>query len=464
MPCGKLDRVCADVSRNPAITALLHASPARTAGACRARAFFAAWCLSAVFTGAAQAADLSGVWNTTDSCFPDTPYTMIIAQEADRVTLSSSLGDAPLCTGTLSGGSVALSCTDDRLPEASFVLSGEVLGEGSMSLSYGPASGPAQTCTLVKHAGLEPVVEGMLAVTNVAESIKPLGLRTPWQMRSYMARMNFPLLFFPAARVASVTYMRIPGPAGAIPVRLYTPAGKGPFPVIVFYHGGGWVLGSPGMSDHYCRLLAAETGALVLSVGYRLAPEHVFPAAVDDAYAALTWASEHAASMHGDPARIAVAGESAGANLAAVVCLLARDRGGPDIAFQALMCPVADVSRMDTDSYNAFAEGYFLTRQWMEAFRGYYLPDSADWTDWRASPLLAETLAGLPPALVITAAYDVLRDEGEAYARKLFEAGVPTKHYRCGGVIHGFATGLVDFLDQSKDAARLTARECEKVF
>lgn len=463
-PCGNWDRSCAAVKRYATTHALPHAGPVRAVGASRARAFFAAWCLAAVVTGAAQAEDLSGVWTTTGSCFPGTPYTMLINQEGDSVTLSSSLGDVPRCTGTLSGGSVSLSCTDERMPEAPFALSGEVLEEGTLELSYGTASGGAQTCRLVRHGGLDPAVERVLAVTNFSESIMPLGRRTPWQMRRYLARMSLASLFFPPARVASVASLRIPGPAGAIPVRLYRPVGNGPFPVIVFYHGGGWVLGSLQMCDHYCRLLAAETGALVLSVSYRLAPEHVFPAAVEDAYAAVTWAAEHVASIHGDPARVAVAGESAGANLAAVVCLLARDRGGPAIVFQALMCPVADVSRMDTDSYDAFADGYFLTRQWMEAFRGYYLPDSADWTDWRASPLLAETHEGLPPALVITAACDVLRDEGEAYARKLLEAGVPTKHYRCGGVIHGYVTGFVDFLDVSKDAVRLTAQELAPVF
>ena len=185
---------------------------------------------------------------------------------------------------------------------------------------------------------------------------------------------------------------------------------------------------------------------------------------LDDAYAAVQWVAENAASINGDPMRIAVAGESAGANLAAVVCMLARDQGGPDILFQALLCPVTNAADMNTDSYNEFAKGYFLTKEWMEAFRGYYLPDSNDWADPRVSPLLAESLEGLPSALVITAAYDVLRDEGEAYARRLFEAGVPTKQYRCGGVIHGFTTGMIDFLDQSKDAVSLTARELEEVF
>jgi acetyl esterase len=363
----------------------------------------------------------------------------------------------------LNGSNLELNCTDVRSPEAPYVMTGTVLSDTSIALS-GTAAGAVQTCALTKHMGLDPLVEQMLGVINLSEAIKPMGRRTPRQMRRYMARMNSAGLFFPAAPVASIKNMKIPGPVGSIPVRLYTPEGKGPFPVIVFYHGGGWVVGNPKMFDHYSRLLAGEARALVFSVDYRLAPEHVFPAALDDAYAAVQWVAENAASINGDPMRIAVAGESAGANLAAVVCILARDQGGPDILFQALLCPVTNVADMNTDSYNEFAEGYFLTREWMEAFRGFYLPDRRDWADQRVSPLLAESLEGLPSALVITAACDVLRDEGEAYARRLFEVGVPTKHYRCGGVIHGFTTGLVDFLDQSKDAVSLTARELEEVF
>ena len=378
--------------------------------------------------------------------------------------MTSTLGPTPSCNGTLRGSMLELSCTDARSPEAPYVLTGEVISETSIAVSRRTAAESIQTCTLTKHAGLDPLVEQMLVVINFSEAIKPMGQRTPRQMRCYMARMNSSGLFFPAAPVASIKNTSIPGPSGSIPVRIYTPAGKGPFPVIVFYHGGGWVVGNAKMFDHYSRLLAAETRALVFSVDYRLAPEHVFPAALDDAYAALKWVSENAASISGDPMRIVVAGESAGANMAAVVSLLARDHNGPGILLQVLMCPVTNVSDMNTDSYNEFATGYFLTKEWMEAFRGFYLPDSKDWADSRVSPLLAESLAGLPPALVITAAHDVLRDEGEAYARRLFEAGVPTKHYRCGGVIHGFVTGLVDFLDQSKDAVSLTARALEKVF
>ena len=424
-------------------------------------------CAPVLFTPcsiSAQAMDLTGVWNTTDSCFPDTPYTMLIAQQGDNVTLTSSLGPTPACKGELSGSNLELSCTDSRSPDDPFVLTGAVLSETSITISFLPAAQALQTCTLTKHAGLDPMVEKMLVPINRAEARKPMGQRTPRQMRRYMGSMSAMSLLFPAAPVASIKNKRVPGPSGSIPVRIYTPEGKGPFPVIVFYHGGGWVVGSPKMFDHYSRLLAGEAQALIFSVDYRLAPEHVFPAAHDDAYAALQWVAENAASINGDPKRIAVAGESAGGNMAAVVCMLARDQKGPDILFQILMCPVTNVSDMNTASYNEFATGYFLTKEWMEAFRGFYLPDNNTWADSRVSPLLAETLVGLPPALVITADYDVLRDEGEAYGRKLFEAGVQTKHYRFGGVIHGFTTGLVDFLAQSKDAVSLTAKSLHEVF
>ncbi|MCP4717182.1 MAG: alpha/beta hydrolase, partial [Deltaproteobacteria bacterium] len=226
----------------------------------------------------------------------------------------------------------------------------------------------------------------------------------------------------------------------------------------------GWVVGSAKQFDHFSRLLAQAASALVFAVDYRLAPEHVFPAAHDDAYAALEWIAGNADTFGGDPECLAVVGESAGGNLAAAVSSISRKAGGPEIALQVLLCPIMNVADMNTDSYNRFATGYMLTREWMEAFRGYYLPDSSDWTDPRVSPLLSDSLAGLPPALIITAEFDVLRDEGEAYARRLAEAGVLVKQYRFGGVIHGFTTALVDFLDQAQDSVGLIAEELEAGF
>ena len=229
----------------------------------------------------------------------------------------------------------------------------------------------------------------------------------------------------------------IDGPHGEIPVRVYTPpTGEAPWPVIVFFHGGGWVIGSIETHDGVCRDLAARVEAVVVSVDYRLAPEDPFPAPLDDACAAVEWVAAKAADLGGDPARLAVVGDSAGGNLAAAVCLLARDRGGPSIAFQVLVYPVTDLT-MSHPSMVENGEGYMLTAADMRYFAGHYLADT-DATDWRCSPLHAEDHAGLPPALVQTAEFDPLRDEGEAYAERLREAGVPVEVRRFDGLIHGY--------------------------
>lgn len=249
---------------------------------------------------------------------------------------------------------------------------------------------------------------------------------------------------------ASIKDFEIPGPAGNIPVRVYTPEGSGPFPILLYYHGGGWVIGSIHSNDTLARKLARRSGAVTVSVGYRLAPENPFPAAVDDAYAALHWARDHAVLINGDPQRIAVSGDSAGGNLAAIVAQMSKDHG-PKIAAQVLLYPVTDVSRMDTESYNHFKKGFFLEKTKMEQFRAVYVPLKENWTDPKVSPLLAENFKGLPPALVITCEFDPLRDEGEAYAEKMKQAGVPVTLNRYKGMIHGFASlGL--FLPQADEA------------
>ena len=237
--------------------------------------------------------------------------------------------------------------------------------------------------------------------------------------------------------VARVENRRIPGPGGEIGLRIYTPQGKGPFPVLVFIHGGGWVLCGLDSHDGPCRALANAVPCLVVSVDYRLAPEHKFPAAADDAYAATRWVAEHAAELGGDAKRIAVGGDSAGGNLAAVVALMARDRGGPRLAHQLLVYPVTDAG-LDTASYVENGEGYFLTADMMRWFWNHYLRSHADVENPYASPLRAREVGGLPPALVITAEYDPLRDEGEAYAARLRDAGVPVRTTRYAGMIHGF--------------------------
>lgn len=239
--------------------------------------------------------------------------------------------------------------------------------------------------------------------------------------------------------LAAIEDRRVPGPAGEIPVRVYRPEGRPPLPLVVFFHGGGWVLGNLESHDGTCRTLARAVPAVVVSVDYRLAPEHKFPAAAEDAFAATRWAAEHAASLGGDAARVAVAGDSAGGNLAAVVALMARDRGGPPLVHQVLVYPPTDAA-CDTASYEENAEGYFLTRDGMRWFWGHYLPSPAEGRHPYASPLRAEDLRGLPPALVITAEYDPLRDEGEAYAARLRAAGVGAVTRRFDGMIHAFAS------------------------
>jgi acetyl esterase len=232
--------------------------------------------------------------------------------------------------------------------------------------------------------------------------------------------------------------IKIVGPGGDIPIRVYAPQEKGAMPMIVYYHGGGWVIGSIKDHDGICRRLAQKTGFIVLSVDYRLAPENKYPAAIEDAYAALVYASKNAIQLNGDASKIAVAGDSAGGNLAAVVSLMARDKNGPKIAYQILLYPVTNIESTDTQSYNNFASGYFLTKWQIQQFITYYIKNEADKKNPYASPLLVPNLHGLPPAIVLTAQFDPLRDEGEAYANKLMAANVPVVNKRFNGVIHAF--------------------------
>ena len=241
-------------------------------------------------------------------------------------------------------------------------------------------------------------------------------------------------------QIGMVRDLTADGPLGPIPLRVYRPAGvpaSTPLAVLVFFHGGGWVIGDLETHDVLCRQLTAGSGVSVVSVDYRLAPEHKFPAAVDDAWAATRWVVAHAGELAVDASRLAVGGDSAGGNLAAVVALLARGKGAPAIAVQVLIYPVADLVG-ETRSYRDFAEGYLLTREGMRWFIAHYLTAEAEAVDWRASPLRAQSLAGLPPALIVTAGFDPLRDEGEAYAERLREAGVRVDSVCYGGMIHGF--------------------------
>ena len=245
----------------------------------------------------------------------------------------------------------------------------------------------------------------------------------------------------PPIPMARVEPIAVPGPAGPLPSRLYvphgTPEGVAP-PLLVFFHGGGWVIGDLDTHDGVCRFLAATAGVAVLSIGYRLAPEHPFPAPVEDAWAAFSWAAANAASLGADPARIAVAGDSAGGNLSAVVSLLAREGGGATPAMQLLIYPVTD-SAETPRSRQLFADGFFLTKSDMELFEAAYLPPGIDKDDPRISILKAPDLRNLPPAYVTTAGFDPLRDEGEAYALRMRDAGVRVALRRHPGLIHSFA-------------------------
>lgn len=243
--------------------------------------------------------------------------------------------------------------------------------------------------------------------------------------------------------------LQVPVQGGTITVRVYRPDPPGRrLPAILLYHGGGFILGDCDTHDRMARYYAREADAVVVSVDYRLAPEHRFPTGVEDCYAALGWVAAQAGSLGVDPTRIAVTGDSAGGNLSAAVSLLARDRGGPAIVLQALAYPVVDLTAgADWPSRSQFADGYFLTARDIDWVRGHYFDDAGVLTcDLRASPWLAADLRGLPPALVITAGFDPLRDEGRAYAERLTAAGVATE-YRCfDGTIHGFLSfgGVID--------------------
>lgn len=267
------------------------------------------------------------------------------------------------------------------------------------------------------------------------------------------------------ALAAQVSAFRITAPAVAsvdrvitvegreIPMRLYAPPGEGPFPLLIYFHGGGFVLGSIDTHDATCRFLCDGTAAMVMSVGYRLAPENRFPAGLQDCMAALQWAAAHADELGVDPARMAIGGDSAGGTMATVTAMCARDAGGPPLCAQVLIYPVTDYVNLGRSSYIECAEGFGLTRADMEWFWAHYLGDDLQTDNPLVAPLKAKNLSGLPPAFIVTAEYDVLRDEGELFAEKLRAAGTPTQLVRCLGMNHGFWI-LASILDEATESVQ----------
>jgi acetyl esterase len=308
--------------------------------------------------------------------------------------------------------------------------------------------------------GRPPVLDGQVLASDIqalirlsewagSESITECG--PPAEARAN-SRLGAEAVRGPQLPMAQVDELELPGPAGPIPMRFYVPSSavsgglttpeggqssdRRP-PLLVYFHGGGWVIGDLDTHDGLCRFLAANAGVLVLSVDYRLAPEHPFPAAVEDAFAAFVWAAEQAVGLGADPHRVAVGGDSAGGNLAAVVSILTRDAGGPDPAMQLLIYPVTDTE--DSASRRLFAKGFLLTKADMDWFEGHYLPSAGAAEDPRVSVLRTDDLSGLPPAYVATAGFDPLRDEGEAYAERMRAAGVRVALRRHPGLVHSFA-------------------------
>jgi acetyl esterase len=286
---------------------------------------------------------------------------------------------------------------------------------------------------------LAPDIQMMLLLGERTGETSLVEGRTVEQARA-KSLASVPLVAGPPRPMARVENLSMPGPAGEIEARLYVGLGapRPPQPLLVYYHGGGWVIGNLDTHDGACRFLAEHSGCRVLSIDYRLAPEHPFPEPLEDAVAAFAWAHEHATELGADPERIAVGGDSAGGNLATAVCLHSRDSGGPQPAMQLLLYPVTDAVGGQV-SRDTFAKGFFLTRNDMEWFENHYIPDGIDDADPRASMMRAEDVSGLPPAYLATAGFDPLRDEGEIYAARMREAGVHVVLQRHRGLIHGFA-------------------------
>jgi acetyl esterase len=312
---------------------------------------------------------------------------------------------------------------------------------------------------------LAPILE---AASSVAAPEAELSVAEKRAFAHQMMQTSFVALSEPGPEVAVIAEYRVPVGGGEITVRVYTPPGDGPFPAHVYFHGGGFWLGDLDFCDITCRELCAGAECVVVSVDYRLAPEHPFPAGIEDSYAALVWTAEHADELDIDTTRLSVGGASAGGCIAAAVALMTRDRNGPPLVLQVLDIPVTDIT-MSCESIAENGEGYILTRGAIAQYCDYYIADPADAKHPYASPLLADDLSGLAPAVVMTAEFDPLRDEGEQYAQRLRDAGVPVQAKRWAGHVHGSAsmTALVpssrewrqEVIDQLRKAYRKQPRE-----
>ncbi len=313
----------------------------------------------------------------------------------------------------------------------------------------------------MKESELDPQITALLEQMQ-EQGVPPVETMTPTRARE-VKNPVFSKLAAPAEDLAGVEDLLIPGKGVEIPIRIYTPLGRGPFPILVYFHGGGWLIGNLDTHDSVCRSLANRSGCLIVSVDYRLSPENKFPAAVEDAYAATKWVADNAARISGDAGRLAVGGDSSGGNLATVVCLLSRENRAPSIGLQVLIYPVTDVSSLDTNSYHRHGEGYVLTRNSMRYYRDHYITNQEELRNPLVSPLLAENLKGLPPAFILAAEFDVLLDEVEGYARRLQEAGVSVQFSLFNGLIHGFFCwgGVVD---RARDAIDETASALRSAF
>ncbi|QQK76944.1 alpha/beta hydrolase [Salicibibacter cibarius] len=303
---------------------------------------------------------------------------------------------------------------------------------------------------------LDPQAKTVLDFLSQGASLETLPLeeaRASFEKLSATAQPEF---------VENVEDRTIPGPDGDIPIRIYNPFTEGAHPALIFYHGGGWVVGSIETHDSLCRSLANLAQCIVISVDYRLAPEHKFPKAVEDAYAAAEWVAENGADIHVDTGHIAVGGDSAGGNLATVTAMIAKEKGGPSLSYQVLFYPSTGAG-IPSESQRENGKGYFLTTDMMTWFAGKYFETFDELQNPYAVPLKAEDLSGLPPALVITAEFDPLRDEGKAYADELEKAGVDVVHSCYDGMIHGFVS-MVAFISKGTEAIEQAAEALRGAF